>query len=321
MSSFGKRRGFTLVELLVVIGIIAVLIGILMPALSRARKASRTTACLSNLRQLVMAQLQYWQENHNHFSPYWDGGATPPGAGFQTNWMAQLNKPEQMNKVRLCPEATDVDPLYSIPPNNNWAGGAFYAWGPNGRAMQFFVYDPGTSTFVNHPMSGSYAYNGYLLRDDPSGDNKALYGIPPAAGSHGQAARLSRLYALPVRSSAEVPMIADGTWPIGWPKETYNTSQDQVPASLYQPDGPGPGPNINGNPGGNWNIFCIARHYMATNVGFMDGHASTIQLPDLWTLKWHAEWNVVAPLNDTGAAQSPVDMAKIRSTIKSEYKG
>src|SRR5688500_4310028 len=65
--------GFTLVELLVVIGIIAVLIGILLPTLSGATRAARKTACLSNQKQLILALIMYTQENK---------GAFPGGPGF-----------------------------------------------------------------------------------------------------------------------------------------------------------------------------------------------------------------------------------------------
>lgn len=67
MPKCRNRAGFTLVELLVVIGIIAVLMSLLLPAVNRAREQSKQIVCLNNLRQLGMAFLSYANENQGRF--------------------------------------------------------------------------------------------------------------------------------------------------------------------------------------------------------------------------------------------------------------
>src|SRR5687768_3317351 len=61
--------GFTLVELLVVIGIIAVLVAMLLPALQRAKKAANTVQCASNQKQIAMAIIMYAGANKNQLPP------------------------------------------------------------------------------------------------------------------------------------------------------------------------------------------------------------------------------------------------------------
>ena len=79
-----ERKGFTLIELLVVIAIIAVLMGILMPALTMAREQGKRAVCLNSLRQLSMAWILYADENDDRLVSSEAGGM---GGAFPDAWV------------------------------------------------------------------------------------------------------------------------------------------------------------------------------------------------------------------------------------------
>jgi prepilin-type N-terminal cleavage/methylation domain-containing protein len=85
------KQAFTLVELLVVIGIIALLISILLPSLSRARQQANLVSCLSNLRQIGQT-LQLYTNDNKGFLPFGEGtDRSVTGAAYTTLWVHEVS--------------------------------------------------------------------------------------------------------------------------------------------------------------------------------------------------------------------------------------
>ena len=109
-------RGFSLIEVLVVIGIIAVLIGLMIPSLARAREQAKLAACSSHLRQLAIAMQMYTDSNHDRFpAPAWAGDPEPDdwiywqkgrvtAQGVLTAYLGRSSTPGSINAAILrCP--------------------------------------------------------------------------------------------------------------------------------------------------------------------------------------------------------------------------
>jgi prepilin-type N-terminal cleavage/methylation domain-containing protein/prepilin-type processing-associated H-X9-DG protein len=105
------RRAFTLVELLVVIGIIALLIAVLLPALGKARQASVRTQCLSNMRSLAQAQALYAANEDNLLVVAGDGSV-------QGSWIGLLERYMKHGLVRRCGADNSVHFEQPLPGTN-----------------------------------------------------------------------------------------------------------------------------------------------------------------------------------------------------------
>jgi len=141
MTSHASRKlcAFTLVELLVVIGIIALLISILIPALGKARAQAQQTFCLNNLRGMQIAQIQYANDNRDYLiqAGFSHGGSEMDASA---SWFNTLNKYYQNKLAARCPN--DISPAWeaSAPGAklrqtsygiNNFLDRDLCPWGPN----------------------------------------------------------------------------------------------------------------------------------------------------------------------------------------------
>jgi prepilin-type N-terminal cleavage/methylation domain-containing protein/prepilin-type processing-associated H-X9-DG protein len=153
-----RRGGFTLVELLVVIGIIALLIGILLPTLQRARVAGQSVVCANNLRQLGIGINQYaddhrnWypQSSHDHLH-----GLVPPtsltGDPLELRSWIHRMRPyiAEVDEIRVCPAHPAADEMLETEP---------------------VILSDGTSAEIG--FGTSYLFNYYLVSEyqvQPSG--------------------------------------------------------------------------------------------------------------------------------------------------------
>ncbi len=265
----GGRRAFTLIELLVVIAIIALLMSILMPALSRVRKQARHVACRANLRQWNLFFSMYTGETGGSFQAGWDRNGTHNYHWF--NALRPLYKND--HKIGLCPTA--VKPIFDEDGVQAPELNIFNAWGRFTLERDGAGYAPG-------PLGdwGSYGINGWV--ENPPPDAKAVF----------ENFDTSNNWRTPsVKGAANVPLMMDALRFNVFPLPTDAPAQN--PYQAWQSTV-------------HMQRICIDRHDGATNVAFLDWSVRRVDLKELWTLKWHKTYKTDGPWTKAGGV-APTD--------------
>jgi prepilin-type N-terminal cleavage/methylation domain-containing protein/prepilin-type processing-associated H-X9-DG protein len=278
-----QSRGFTLVELLVVIGIIAVLIAILLPALAKARAAAQTAACKSNLRQFIQAT-QMFANEHGGYLPKAENNAGPTVLGFSNvqgaswgmawpamGWEHALMKYVNNSKnVFQCPADPFPKNRYpgNDPINNNIIGSYRYNWSNEtyGGAK-----DPNTAAynqtlFISAKISQIRPTDGAIMFFDGSGSryDAITYENPLEHLNFVNMKSTDGRYSLfaPVAFSLPINMAQANPYNVAFRRHSrqFNGPWDTLPAAER----------------------ARAIRSGQANYAFMDGHVETLSFPDTW---------------------------------------